>query len=133
MSTTEYIEKLLKIFDSMTIDQIAYLDYNPRGNVIRYIQDNNITKFTNLYFNFTESGFIKWSTVRDNRESLSKLLNYRDELITFSKYKYGFEFRVYNRLGEIVDRRFIRFIDKVNFITKFFLTRRHPNLALPHK
>jgi hypothetical protein len=133
MEISNYISKLLKIFDSMTIDQIAYLDYNPNSSVNRYIQDSNITKFSNIYFNFKKSGFLKWSTVRENRVSLSKLLTYQNELIGLTYLDNALEFRVYNKVGELIDRRIVRFIDNVNRLTYYFLIKRHPNLVLSSK
>jgi hypothetical protein len=133
MEISNYISKLLKIFDSMTVDQIAYLDYNPKSSVNRYIQDSNITKFSNIYFNFKKSGFLKWSTIRENRVSLSKLLTYQNELIGMTYLDNALEFRVYNKVGELIDRRIIRFIDNVNRLTYYFLIKRHPNLVLSSK
>jgi hypothetical protein len=133
METKDYLNKLLKIFDQLD-NQIGYLKINPSRNQIKYIQQSTsgtkVISISHLFYDFVEGGFIRHDTIANNKLVISKLLNYNDELILLKKYKYGYEVRVYNIIGELIYHQYIRFYDRTRWYQKWYLTKRFPELVL---
>lgn len=133
MELIAYLDRLLKIFDKLE-NEIAYLKVDNVHREVKYIQQTktgtNIVRLGTIFYDFIKGGFIKYSTILHNKEVLSKLQNYKEELITLKKYEYGFEVRVYNISGELIYHQYIRFFDKTRWYQRLYLARKFPELML---
>jgi hypothetical protein len=125
----DYIEKLGKLFNQLD-DNIAYLCLTKAGWIYR--QKDKVIMLPEIYYDLTESNFIKYSTISKNKEILSKLSEYREQnqLISFIKTETGFKVEVYNKFGDLIYRQFINFYDKVGFLLRWRLRSKYPELIL---
>jgi hypothetical protein len=126
----DYVSTLDNIFSKL-IDDIGYI-YIDSDRKLRYVQKNGKLRIRNIYFDLKQGGFIKYSTVRNNKKVIMKLTEYQAQgnLLCFVPTEEGYLVRVINKYGELIYKQYIKFFDKLNRLQMWFMKKRYPELAL---
>jgi hypothetical protein len=126
----DYIEHLSSIYNRL-IDDIGYI-YIDSEQHLYITQKTGKIRIRNIYFDLKEGQFIKYSTIRNNKKVLMKLSEYqgRGDLICFIPITEGYRVRVFNKYGELIYKHRIKFFDKLNRLSLWYLRRRYEDLVL---
>jgi len=126
----DYLDILDKTF-SRLIDNIGYI-YTDREGRLKIVQkDKPPLRLRSMYFDFKRGEFIHYKTILANKNIISKLREYADSnLVCFAKISNGFEVKVYNKYGELIYKNYIKLFDETNRLTRWYLSKRYPDLVL---
>jgi hypothetical protein len=125
-----YVDTLGSVFNGL-LDDIGYI-YKSSDQKLYIVQKQGKKRIRNIYFDLKQGGFIKYTTIKNNKKVILKLSEYEAQgnLLCFIPIEEGYLVRIFNKYGELIYKQYIKFFDKISRLKLWYYKKMYPELAL---